>query len=318
VKHPLEERAQELPKHFLGNPVADGGDPQRACLAWPLGDMHAPQGVGLESPFLEVVHQGQQVLFEVGLEHSDADFVDPRHAPVASNVPEGAVQEFQGDPSRQRMSLDLGHNGSFHAEPHATETLGSTRLPARGGRFLASVTLPERGSSGPERARRPRLTCLMVPRPRLPSHRDAPFARGLLWSSCHPQGVGRWGRPSLRRVSRPFRDAYGSGLLWPSQRRRGTLTGQCDQPLCPGETTNHLDGPQRPTVTRAAEKVRLDPLMLRQVRELGIPSRPNRDPSRTIQAWPLRQGPLPDPAGCVPFREESSSKDFRTGTAPHG
>jgi len=25
VKQPLKERAQELPKHLLGNPVADGG-----------------------------------------------------------------------------------------------------------------------------------------------------------------------------------------------------------------------------------------------------------------------------------------------------
>ena len=70
MKQPLEERAQELPKHLLGNPVADGRDPQRACLARSLGDVHAPQRQGLKSPCLEVAHQGQQVLFEVGLEQS--------------------------------------------------------------------------------------------------------------------------------------------------------------------------------------------------------------------------------------------------------
>jgi hypothetical protein len=228
------------------------------------------------------------------------------------------VHEVHGDPSRQRVRFDLSHFGSFPAEPRETEPPGSAWLPARGDCFLASVTLPERGSSGPVRARRLRLTCLMVRRPRLPSHTDAPFARWLLRSSCHPQGGGRWGRPPRRRVTRPLRHAYRSGLPWLRQRRRGTFTGQCDQPLCPGETTRHLDGPQRPTVTCAAERIRPDPLMLRQASERGIPSRPKRGPSRTILAWPLRQCPLPDKAGCVPFRAESSSKDFRTGTAPHG
>jgi hypothetical protein len=66
----------------------------------------------------------------------------------------------------------------------------------------------------------------------------------------------RWGRLPRRRVTEPFRHAYRSGLPGDPRgtpRRRGTLTGQCGQPLCPGETTSHLDGPQRPTVACAAE-----------------------------------------------------------------
>ena len=159
---------------FLGNPVADGGDPQRACLAWTLGDVHAPQGEGLKGTSrLEVAHQGAQILFEVRLEHRDAHLVDPRRAAIPPDVAKSAVHEVQGDPSRQRVVLDLGHVRLFPAETHETETSGRTPLPSRGG------------------------CCLAI-------------------------------------------------------------------------------------------------------------------------AWPLRQRPLPSAAGCVPFREESSSKDFRTGTAPHG
>lgn len=131
----------------------------------------------------------------------------------------------------------------------------------------------------------------------------------------------RWGRPPRRRIAGPFRHAYRSGLPGDPQgtpRRRGTLTGQRGRPLCPGETTNHLDGPQQPTVACAAAGDRPAPRMLRQAWERGMPSRPKRDPSRTILAWPLRRRPLPAGAGCIPLRRESSSKDFRTGTAPHG
>src|SRR6202022_2687824 len=99
----------------------DGGDPQRACLAWSFGDMNAPQRQGLKCPRLEVAHQGEQVLFEVGLEHSNADLVNPRRTPVTFDVPESTAHKDTGDPSRQRVSLDLGHLGSFPAEPLETE-----------------------------------------------------------------------------------------------------------------------------------------------------------------------------------------------------
>src|SRR5262249_27900455 len=101
----------------------------------------------------------------------------------------------KGNPSRQRMGFDLGHLGSFAAEPRETVLPGRRLLRARGGCFLAAAALPERGAGGPWRARRPRLTALMVRRLRLPSATDAPFAVRLLWSSCHPRSGRRWDRP---------------------------------------------------------------------------------------------------------------------------
>jgi hypothetical protein len=49
-------------------------------------------------------------------------------------------------------------------------------------------------------------------------------------------------------------------------------------------------------------------------RSLAHATRPDCDPSRSVLAWPLRHRPLLDDAGCVPFRKESSSKEFWTGT----
>jgi len=65
-------------------------------------------------------------------------------------------------------------------------------------------------------------------------------------------------------------------------------------------------------------RVPVDSRVLQQARELGTPSGPKRGPSRTIPAWPLRRRPLLSDAGCIPLLAESSSKEFRTGTAPHG
>ena len=49
-------------------------------------------------------------------------------------------------------------------------------------------------------------------------------------------------------------------------------------------------------------------------RSLAHHTLPDCDPSRSVLAWPLRHRPLLNDAGCIPFREESSSKEFWTGT----
>ena len=51
-------------------------------------------------------------------------------------------------------------------------------------------------------------------------------------------------------------------------------------------------------------------------RSLAHRTLPKRAPSRSVLAWPLRHRVLPPDAGCVALREESSSKDFWTGTDP--
>src|SRR5208282_3480495 len=138
--------------------------------------------------------------------HRDAHLVDPGRAPVTFDVPEAAVHQVQGDPSRQRVGLDLGHVGSSLAEPHETELPGGTLLPSRGSCFLATAALAEEGPAVSARARHRRLACLMDRRPRPPSHTVAPFARWLLWSRCHPpkpRSVGpAWAPPRTQAPSR--------------------------------------------------------------------------------------------------------------------
>jgi hypothetical protein len=71
--------------------------------------MHPAQGQGPKGPRLELSHQRQQILREVVLEQLNADAVDSRGTPIPLDVAERGVHEGLGDPSRQRMRLDLGH-----------------------------------------------------------------------------------------------------------------------------------------------------------------------------------------------------------------
>jgi len=88
----------------------------------------------------------------------------------------------------------------------------------------------------------------VVQRPRLPSHTDAPFTTlGYSGAAAIPEAA------SVGPTFAPPPGQAFSHCLWAwvalvAQGRRGTFTGQCGQPLCPGETATHLDGPQRPTV----------------------------------------------------------------------
>ncbi len=109
VEDRLEERTQEEPKHLLSNAVADGGDAERTGFAVPLGNPDTAQGQGFESPALEFPHQGQQILVEIVLEQTDADLVDPRGTAIPLDVAKSGAHQGLGNPSRQRVSFDLGH-----------------------------------------------------------------------------------------------------------------------------------------------------------------------------------------------------------------
>ena len=88
-------------------------------------------------------------------------------------------------------------------------------------------------------------------------------------------------------------------ITTPAVGRCGTFIGHCSQPLCSGDTAKHLDSPI--AVNECRQSRELDPLPgLQQAPELGPLSRPKRDPSRTIFAWPLHRHRLPGDPGCVP------------------
>jgi DNA invertase Pin-like site-specific DNA recombinase len=48
-------------------------------------------------------------LKEISLKQTDADLVNPRSTAIAFDVAKGGEHQGLGDPSRQRMSFDLGH-----------------------------------------------------------------------------------------------------------------------------------------------------------------------------------------------------------------
>jgi hypothetical protein len=134
-----------------------------------------------------------------------------------------------------------------------------------------------------------------------------------------PEAASRWGETLAPPHDRTVSQCLWVRLTRRMPGRRGTFTGQCGQPLYPGEITSHLVGSQRGTVVPAARgRGRSSSARLRQARERGLPTRPKRDPSRVTLAWPLRQRPLPSAAGCIGSPRGASSKSFRTGTAPHG
>ena len=69
------------------------------------------------------------------------------------------------------------------------------------------------------------------------------------------------------------------------------------------------------TLSSEGPSVKRKPMLQRE-RVLGTTARPDRDPSRSIPAWPLRRRLLPPDAGCVALLAEDSSKEFWTGTDP--
>ena len=92
--------------------------------------------------------------------------------------------------------------------------------------------------------------------------RAAHAAGRLLRSRCHPQAAEAQAPSPHRRVGRSFRQGLIERLyldaaeraVWPGCRARTTwdFTGQCCQPLCLGDATNHPDGPRTVTERRSA------------------------------------------------------------------
>ena len=165
------------------------------------------------------------------------------------------------------------------------------------------------------------LTVLMVLSVCSSANTEPPFTPGRSYSgdAAIPEASSRRGRRTHRRMTEPFRNAYGPGL--PGLRRDGvglspvSVVSHYVQATPPVTVSVRND---EPSYVVRAENGEPSPTRLRQVRELGLPTRPKRGTSRTTLAWPLRHRPLPADAGCVASRQGDSSKSFRTGTAPHG
>ena len=107
-----------------------------------------------------------------------------------------------------------------------------------------------------------------------------------------------------RRVSRPFRHAYGSAL--PCVGRDGvglspvSVVSHCVQASPPLTLTVRDPLPHQGPRTSVGPT----PAVLQPARGHGTPSGPKRGPSRTILAWPLRRRPSPVGAGCVALARE--------------
>ena len=121
--------------------------------------------------------------------------------------------------------------------------------------------------------------------------------RRLLWSSCHPRsGVGR-GRGPHRRMARPFRHAYRSGVLRPRDERAETAWDFHRSVWTTIVSRRNHQSPCRSTtatVTCRPEELpeHADSPRASRVGELGPPTRPKRGPSRTILAGPSVSRPL--------------------------
>ena len=59
----------------------------------------------VSEPFGILEIKGVEILFDIGLEHPDADLVNPRRAPIALDVLERFAHKFRGDSTSQRMSF---------------------------------------------------------------------------------------------------------------------------------------------------------------------------------------------------------------------
>ncbi len=175
--------------------------------------------------------------------------------------------------------------------------------------LLSGGGFPERGTGGPVAVAIAGLTSFLSGLSRHCFPNGPSFHRG--WRkpvpttpeelpSFHERGQAP---SSFHRLRRSFRRRL---IDWryrlqprPLRGRSRTFTGQCCQPFCPGDPTSHSDGP-RVVPKYRREEGRISPSRLHQVREIGPPSEPKRDASRTIFTWPLRRRSLSPDAGCIP------------------
>jgi hypothetical protein len=167
---------------------------------------------------------------------------------------------------------------------------------------------------------------MVASKTRLPAT-DAPFARvGYSGAAAIPK------RPRQEDTAAPPRGqtvspwAYGSELSGVTRNGVGlspvSVAGRCAQAMPP--VTQRV-----PPTNRNVSGARVHPQCFSGLGSLAHPSRPKRGTSRTVLAWPLRQRPLLDAAGCIVFPEGRFEQGFpyrygparvglgRTAARPH-
>ena len=85
-------------------------DAQRADFILAFGNEYATQRLRLKlASRFEIAHQCVEVLIgdfiDWGLEHLNADLVNPSRAPIAFDVLERFTHKFRGDSASQRMNF---------------------------------------------------------------------------------------------------------------------------------------------------------------------------------------------------------------------
>src|SRR5439155_11307150 len=105
VKPGFEIGSQEAANYLLGHPIANGWNAERAHLFFILRNVGSTKREGGERPFLQILHQSQEILLKVGLKHLNADLVNTRFAAVALDGLKSLKQQRQRDTSGKRMSF---------------------------------------------------------------------------------------------------------------------------------------------------------------------------------------------------------------------
>jgi hypothetical protein len=112
VKLGFEDRRQEEPYDFLSDPIPNDRNAERSLLrrSGAFGNVQSAQGEGSVLARLQLPHERDEILFELLLEHPDADLVDSRGTAIPLDRSERFVHQRKGDPSGERMNFDfLGH-----------------------------------------------------------------------------------------------------------------------------------------------------------------------------------------------------------------
>ena len=125
VKLRFEDGGQKSSNHFLGHPIANHGNPERAklCRAGSLGYVDTTQRPWPELSGFHLPHQRREVVLEVCLKHLDANLVHPSGPAIPLYRLEGLSHELGRNPPCQRVHLDLFHGEPFTLCNHGVRTV---------------------------------------------------------------------------------------------------------------------------------------------------------------------------------------------------